>query len=372
MSSLSPNPPRSLYVHIPFCSHICHYCDFTKMLFNDQKANQYIQRLIEEIKHKVHTPVATIFIGGGTPTSLTVDQLRPLLELLETLMMPHGEFSIECNVENTDEEKLKLFKAHRVNRLSFGIQSFDESLLLAMNRHHSQHDIFKTIAMAKRVGFDNINVDFIYDLPNQTPAMIESDLTKFIELDVDHIATYALTIHPHTVFGIQKVKPAPEEMSRLHYQLILKTLRDAGYERYEVSNFARRGKRSRHNQTYWNNELYYGCGLGASGYEAGTRYVNTKNLTKYLQGMWLGEKEALSVNDQLTDFFMLKLRMQDGFTIDEFERTFHLPYLTTYGSITKELMNRHLLVQKNNRIFLSDEGFLLLDYVVLKLLTSVS
>ncbi len=370
MSSLNPNLPQSLYVHIPFCSHICHYCDFTKMLFNEQKATMYIEQIIHEIQHKVHQPVTTIFIGGGTPTALTSTQLEPLLKTLQPLLLSTGEFSVECNVENTNEEKLQLFKKYGVNRLSFGVQSFDEALLHAMNRHHSQADIFKTIHMAKQIGFDNINVDFIYDLPNQTPTMIAKDLDAFIALDVDHIATYALTIHPHTVFGIQKVKPATDEISRLHYELILKRLREAGYERYEVSNFARNGKQSRHNQTYWNNEFYYGCGLGASGYEEGVRYVNTKNLTKYLNGVWQGEKEVLTIQDRLTDFFMLKLRMEKGFEINEFETIFKQSYLSSYGTITNDLIKRALLVQNDQQIRLTDEGFLLLDYVVLKLLTA--
>jgi oxygen-independent coproporphyrinogen III oxidase len=372
MSSLNPSSPRSLYVHIPFCTHICHYCDFTKMLFNDQKATLYIDQLIAEIQLKVQRPVATIFLGGGTPTALTSIQLEPLLKILHPLLLPSGEFSIECNVESTNEEKLQLFKRYGVNRLSFGVQSFDEALLKAMNRHHSQDDIFKTILLAKQIGFDNINVDFIYDLPNQTPAMIAKDLEAFIALNVDHIATYALTIHPHTVFGIQKVKPAPEEISRLHYELILKWLREAGYQRYEVSNFARKGKESLHNQTYWNNEFYYGCGLGASGYEHGVRYINTKNLTKYLKGQWSGEKEVLSFQDRLTDFFMLKLRMEKGFGVSEFESTFQQPYLPAYETITNDLIKRELLVKDDQHIRLTDEGFLLLDYVVLKLLTAIS
>ena len=372
MPSQNLNSPRSLYVHIPFCSHLCHYCDFTKMLFHEQKATLYLQQLLLEIKQKVKSPVETIFIGGGTPTALTVVQLEPLLQLLQTCIVPNGEFTIECNVENTDEEKLRLFQRYGVNRLSFGVQSFDETLLKAMNRNHHQQDIFRIIQLAKDIGFKNINVDFIYDLPEQSPAMIQQDLNAFIALDVDHIATYALTIHPHTVFGIQKVKPAPEEMSRQHYELILNQLRVAGYERYEVSNFARQGKQSLHNQTYWNNEQYYGCGLGASGYEAGVRYVNTKNLTKYSKGEWLGEQEVLSTQDRLTDFFMLKLRMQKGFSTHEFEREFGHAYAEKFGAITQDLTNRLLVNHHGEHVSLTDEGFLLLDYVVLKLLTHPS
>jgi oxygen-independent coproporphyrinogen III oxidase len=372
MPSQNLNSPRSLYVHIPFCSHLCHYCDFTKMLFHEQKATLYLQQLLLEIKQKVKSPVETIFIGGGTPTALTIVQLEPLLALLQSFIVPNGEFTIECNVENTDEEKLRLFQRYGVNRLSFGVQSFDETLLKAMNRNHHQQDIFRIIQLAKDIGFKNINVDFIYDLPEQSPAMIQQDLNAFIALDVDHIATYALTIHPHTVFGIQKVKPAPEEMSRQHYELILNQLRIAGYERYEVSNFARQGKQSLHNQTYWNNEQYYGCGLGASGYEAGVRYVNTKNLTKYSKGEWLGEQEVLSTQDRLTDFFMLKLRMQKGFSTHEFEREFGHAYAEKFGAITQDLTNRLLVNHHGEHVSLTDEGFLLLDYVVLKLLTHPS
>lgn len=362
------NSVDALYVHIPFCSHICHYCDFTKMLYDRARIKPYVDALIVEVTTNVAKPVQTIFIGGGTPSTLTAEEIEPLLKTLSSRLARDGEFTVECNVESTTEEKLKLYQRYGVNRLSFGVQSFQPSYLEWMNRFHNRQQITDVIALAKKIGFTDINVDLIYDLKGQTDAELNSDLRAFIALDIDHISTYALTIHPNTVFGIQRVKPASDETSRRHYIAILNALRKAGYERYEVSNFARHGKRSRHNQTYWKNDYYYGCGLGASGYEPGLRYTNTKNINDYIAGRTRKEFDPVTDESFETDYVMLQLRMADGIILENFQKTFSQTFHERYRTKLPFLIDKKLIELDSRSARLTDEGFLLLDYVVLKLL----
>ncbi len=359
--------PRSLYVHIPYCDHICHYCDFTKMLTNPKQTRIYVETVLKEIIGYGQHQYETIFFGGGTPTALTVDDLELLCQGVKNYASPSCEWTVECNVESTTPEKLKIMKNAGVNRLSFGVQTFKKEALIALNRHHNDQDIVNTIATAKSLGFQKINVDLIYDLPRVSDEDLQTDLQHFLSLNVNHIATYALTIHPNTVFGIQKVKPATDEVSRHHYEMIYQTLTAHGYERYEVSNFARDQEISRHNLTYWRNQEYIGVGLGASGYLQGIRYTNTKNMTKYLQGWHRDVEEVIDEKMKRFEYIMLNYRLKDGFSLTEFNEIFHIQFTTLFENTMLPLVQKGLILIENNRTKLSFEGMLLLDYVVLKL-----
>jgi len=365
--NVEPKFPNSLYVHIPYCDHICHYCDFTKMLTNRQQTMAYVHEVLKEIASFGHHHYQTIFFGGGTPTALNDEELTTLCQGVAAFAAPGAEWSVECNVESTTPEKLTLMKQAGVNRLSFGVQTFKVDALKALNRHHDQHDIVSTIQEAKRQGFKRINVDLIYDLPKVSDEDLTDDLKKFLTLDVDHIATYALTIHPNTVFGIQKLKPVSDDVSRRHYETIYHTLLAHGYERYEVSNFARNKDYARHNLTYWRNQEYIGCGLGASGYLDGIRYTNTKNMTKYLQGIRRDQEEVIDLTMKRFEFLMLNLRLKEGFSLSTFHDEFQQPFEEIYGKNLPVLIERKLLTIEENRVRLTFEGMLLLDYVLLKL-----
>jgi oxygen-independent coproporphyrinogen III oxidase len=364
---VNQNHPKSLYVHIPFCDHICHYCDFTKMLTNRQITLPYVQRLLTEIKSYGLSQYDTIFFGGGTPTALPDEEFSILLKGLASFLAPNGEWSVECNVESTSLSKLAMMKEAGVNRLSFGVQTFKATALTSLNRHHQHQDIIRVISQAKATGFNQINIDLIYDLPNVTDEDLHEDLKKFIALDVDHIATYALTIHPNTVFGIQKVPQVSDDVSRRHYELIYQALTQQGYERYEVSNFARNKKYARHNLTYWRNQTYVGCGLGASGYVDGVRYTNTKNMTKYLQGMTKDVEEVITPTMKMFEYIMLNLRLKDGFLLRDFEETFQISFQEKFNLTLADLLKKALIVINESSVFLTFEGMLLLDYVVVKL-----
>ena len=359
--------PKSLYVHIPYCDHICHYCDFTKMLTNRQQTLVYVHEVLKEIASYGKHLYQTIFFGGGTPTALNDEELTMLCQGVAQFAAPGAEWSVECNVESTTPEKLTLMKRAGVNRLSFGVQTFKVDALRSLNRHHNQREIISTIQEAKRQGFNRINVDLIYDLPKVNDDDLIDDLNKFLTLDVDHIATYALTIHPNTVFGIQKLKPVSDDVSRRHYETIYHTLLAHGYERYEVSNFARNKDYARHNLTYWRNEEYIGCGLGASGYLHGVRYTNTKNMTKYLQGVRRDQEEIIDLKMKRFEFLMLNLRLNDGFSLTNFRDECHQDFELNYEKNIPALIEKKLLTISDNRVRLTFEGMILLDYVLLKL-----
>jgi oxygen-independent coproporphyrinogen-3 oxidase len=337
------------------------------MLTNRQQTMAYVHEVLKEIASYGNHLYQTIFFGGGTPTALNDEELTVLCQGVAKFAAPGVEWSVECNVESTTPEKLFLMKKAGVNRLSFGVQTFKVDALKSLNRHHNQHDIVSTILEAKSQGFKRINVDLIYDLPKVSDHDLTDDLKKFLTLDVDHIATYALTIHPNTVFGIQKLKPVSDDVSRRHYETIYHTLLAHDYERYEVSNFARNKDYARHNLTYWRNQEYIGCGLGASGYLDGVRYTNTKNMTKYLQGVRRDQEEIIDITMKRFEFLMLNLRLNEGFSLTTFQDEFQQAFEATYEKNLPALIEKKLLTIQENRVSLTFEGMLLLDYVLLKL-----
>ena len=365
--NVKPKHPKSLYVHIPYCDHICHYCDFTKMLTNPQQTSFYVAEVLKEIASYGPHRYETIFFGGGTPTALSLSELKTLCEGVAKYAGQDVEWSVECNVESTTPEKLAVMKSNGVNRLSFGVQTFQAAALQSLNRHHQAEDIRKTIAEAKHQGFKRINVDLIYDLPKVSDEDLVKDLHEFLSLDVNHIATYALTIHPNTVFGIQKVTPASDEVSRRHYETIYGILTKHGYERYEVSNFARHQDYAKHNLTYWRNQEYIGCGLGASGYFQGIRYTNTKNMTKYLKGIRRDVEETIDLTMKRFEYLMLNLRLKDGFLLSEYALLFGQTFEKDHVTTLPMLIERKLISIHKDRAFLSFDGMMLLDYVVIKL-----
>jgi oxygen-independent coproporphyrinogen-3 oxidase len=338
------------------------------MLYEADRADRYLERLFFELDQYRLSKLDTLYVGGGTPTSLSGPQLERLLTKLQPLIAKTAEFTVEANLENATEEKLNLLIRHGVNRLSLGVQTFNEGHLRAMNRFHRPEDADKTIALARLSGFSNISVDLIYDLPGQTDEELRHDLDMILSLDVPHISTYSLTVHPQTVFGISKIPEADDETSRRHYDIILDVLRKNGYERYEVSNFAKPGFEGRHNLNYWNNGHFVGVGLGASGYLPGFRYQNTMNLTKYLAGSAVADIDQIDAKAQETDFLMLGLRLKRGFAAQRYRELFAADFAVRYQNAILRLTKGGLLQTDGKRWYATDEGLMLLDHVVLTLL----
>jgi len=338
------------------------------MLYVEDWADRYLDRLFDELDRYHITSVDTIYVGGGTPSALTEKQLERLLTRLAPLLAPEGEFTVEANIENATKDKLTLMRRLGVNRLSFGIQSFDAKLLTHMNRRHDEEQTRKAVASARELGFRPINGDLIYDLPGQTMKQLQEDIDKMLSLNLEHISTYSLSVHPHTVYGLRHVKVAASDTSRKHYDLILTRLRERGYRRYEVSNYALPGYEGRHNLTYWNNEFYYGIGLGASGYLPGLRYTNTKNFRAYLSGVTVAEREDVTLKDEETYYLMLKLRLEQGFLEKDFQNRFQYDFKEKYVKAIRKLTACGWLQSENGRWYASDEGLLVLDRLVVTLL----
>ncbi len=354
----------ALYIHIPFCTTICGYCDFCKLIYNSSYVDAFLDCLKQEIASYNIKECPSIYIGGGTPTSLSESQLEDLLKFVSPLLKCSGEFTIECNIENTTINKLEILKKYGVNRLSFGVQSFDDQLLQEMNRHHDKDSTFKVINAAKELGFTNLNIDLIYGFKGQSKKDVLNDLETFISLDIPHLSIYSLTIHPHTIFGINNYQEQDEDSNREYYDMILEFLRNHGYARYEVSNFARQGYESKHNQTYWNNDQYIGVGLGAEGYLDNIRYANTKSISDYLLGKTIISKEQEALFDQMEYEIILRLRTLNGIDKEVFIKRYGTYYLEKLQNIIKKEQIAHLLIEEQNSIKCNDEGLMVLDYIL--------
>lgn len=370
VTTIKTNKPKALYIHIPFCNSICGYCDFCKLIYNKKWIIPYIEALIKEISQYKIPPnsLDTIYIGGGTPSSLTLSEIEPLLNHIQKMLKRDGEYTIECNVTSLDEDKIKLYKRYGVNRFSLGVESTNREILLKMERDHNFVDVKRIVQLIRTNGIDNINVDLIYAVPGEREAMLKKDIKNILSLNVPHISTYSLIIEKGTKFYLDGEKELDQDLVREQYDLILDMLRKSSYRRYEVSNFARDGKQSRHNLTYWRNLPYYGVGLGASGYLDNIRYTNTKNLNEYIRGHYLLETEALTKDDLEEYFMMLALRLDDGFSKRNFKEIFGYDFATKYSSQLKKLKDGCLLCESNDRIMATDDGIMLLDHILMELL----
>lgn len=360
---------NGLYVHIPFCGTICHYCDFVKFIYHEGWINAYLESLSHNLLFfNVPRNLKTIYIGGGTPTSLSAKELTSLLEMLAPYAKEVIEYTVEANIENLTREKLEILKKYGVNRLSIGVQTTNDARLKALNRMHTYEEIKQCIKVVKEVGFNNFSVDLIYGLPGQNINDVAIDLENILKLESPHLSLYALTVEPNTVAGIKNWPVPEEETSRAMYELILKTLRENGYSRYEVSNFAKNGFESVHNKLYWQNKEYYAIGLGASGYVNGERYKIEGGLTKYLKGEMKVSREVIDISQKEEEFLLLHLRLAEGFSLNEYKETFGQDFLVKYEFELQQLFDGNLLEVKNGRVYALDEGVLLLDYILRKLL----
>ena len=339
---------KSIYIHIPFCDTICNYCDFCKFIKNDDWINKYLIALDKEITLKYKgEKIETLYIGGGTPSSLNINELNKLFGIIKKINKDKDiEFTFECNIENIDYDKLKLLYENGVNRLSIGVQTFNDKYLNYLNRNHTKDDVFNKINIAKSIGFKNINIDLIYALPKESLKELEYDIDLFLKLDINHISTYSLMIEHNTKLYINKETDIDEDLDYEMYKLICKKLKSNNYNHYEISNFAKEGYESKHNLTYWNNDEYYGFGLGASGYIDNIRYDNTRNLNKYLSGEFILEYNKLSDKEKLENEFILGLRKIRGINKEEFKLKYNKE-IKDIEVVCKLLKENRLLEDEN-------------------------
>ncbi|QCJ43526.1 oxygen-independent coproporphyrinogen III oxidase [Bacillus sp. S3] len=362
---------KAAYLHIPFCEHICHYCDFNKVFLKGQPVEDYLQALDQEMKLTLHQypedQLATIFVGGGTPTSLNEQQLSMFCEsIIRNLPKSNTcEFTFEANPGDLSKEKLQILKEAGVNRLSLGVQTFNEDLLKKIGRVHKAKDVYQTIENAKTVGFENISIDLIFSLPTQTVQDLKESLTKAFSLDINHYSAYSLIIEPKTVFYnlLKKGKlPTPgEDVEASMYELLMDEMDRHGFNQYEISNFSKPGFESRHNLTYWNNEYYYGFGAGAHSYVNGVRRSNSGPLKKYIDQINNGilpvfEEHQTSKAEQVEEEMFLGLRKTAGVSISHFIEKFSLDPLKLFEQQLTELIAKQWIEVKNNHIYLTKKG----------------
>mgnify|MGYP002541430605 CR=1 FL=1 len=359
---------KSAYIHIPFCKSICSYCDFCKMNYQKEWIEVYLDVLKEEIEEKYADEyLDTIYIGGGTPSCLSKEELNKLFDIIKIFNLNEEyEFTFECNVNDITEELLNILKESQVNRLSIGVESFNNNNLKLIERKHTFEDALTKINLVKNYGFNNINVDLIYALPEETLSTVKKDINQLLKLDIPHISTYSLIIEEHTKLKIKGIKEIDQDLDAKMYEYIVKKLTNNNYNHYEISNFAKKGYESRHNLTYWNNEYYYGFGLGAHGYVHGVRYENTRSFHDYLNGNYILEENILSKQQIMENELMLGLRKTKGINLNEFFNKYDINLQDVFD--IKPLLKTKDLIYKNGNIFVNPSKLYVMNEILLKLI----
>ena len=314
---------RGVYIHIPFCKKICSYCDFCKMYLNDKYITEYLVALEKEIKNRYKgDKVKSIYIGGGTPSSIGYDNIVKLFDIISIFNKGSNiEITMECNPEDITSELVHLFKVNGVNRVSLGVQSFDEDILKELNRSHTRDMVRNSRRALKNGGIDNINIDLIYGV-NEDMNVIKGDLEEFIKLDIPHISYYSLILEKNTKMYIDKREYINEDIEVKMYNFIREFLKSKGYNHYEISNYSRAGFESVHNRIYWENGEYYGFGLGAVSYLDWERINNTRNFSKYVKNFDIYDIIKEDLDTRMDNEIMLGLRMKRGVSRRKFRERY--------------------------------------------------
>lgn len=378
-----------LYVHIPFCVKKCSYCDFLSAPAAESVRQSYTDQLQKEIRAAGplynDDLVISVFVGGGTPSVLTPSQMQRLFGQLRSSfhIRNDAEITVECNPGTMDAQKLKIYREAGVNRLSIGLQSAVHKELQLLGRIHTFEQFLQNYSMARDLGFQNINVDIMSGLPGQKPSDYEQTLKKVTALQPEHISAYSLIIEEGTPFyerygqaellrqkGKKQCLLPSEEEERSMYEITKQLLASAGYDRYEISNYAVKGFECRHNTGYWLRKNYLGVGLGAASLTDNMRFANTNDLSRYLQadltvagGASEGKKE-LSIWEQMEEFMFLGLRMMRGVSMEEFQKQFSRPMQDVYNEVLSRQLQEELIKKTKEGYALTDYGIDISNYVM--------
>ena len=368
----------SLYIHIPFCASKCYYCDFNSYVSTPDVMDRYLDGLDRELAAVAaaydHAPLHTVFFGGGTPTIFDAKQSARMIEMLHRhfRMADGAEISVEANPGTVDLEKLQVLREGGVNRLSFGVQSFNNDLLVKLGRLHDRDAVYKSWELARKAGFQSVNLDLMFGLPGQSVETLQRSLEELLKLGPEHVSAYSLKVEEGTPFYTwynrgQLILP-PEEDEVKMYQLVIDTLKGNGYEMYEISNYAKPGHRSRHNQVYWRNEPYMAAGSGAHGYVDGVRYINQKNVPEYIETTVKGERpvvdsEEISAQYQREDTMILGLRLIEGVSFARFRERHGMEMLDAFGSQIRRFEGLGLLAVDDAGVRLTEQGIFLANEV---------
>lgn len=365
-----------IYLHIPFCKQACHYCDFH---FSTSLANKapFVDALLKEIEltreYLSGDTIKTIYFGGGTPSLLTGDELKRILDrLYQTYdVVSDAEITLEANPDDLNMQKIIELKSSPVNRLSIGIQSFRDQDLKMMNRAHNAQEADYSVKAAQDKGFENITIDLIYSIPQLSLMDWKENLHKAFALQVQHISAYSLTFEPKTVFGTYEkrglMKPVEQELSSEQFLTMLEEMRANGFEQYEVSNFCKPGYESKHNSAYWSGEKYLGLGPSAHSFDGNSRQWNVANNSVYIrslmEGMLSFEREELDARTQLNEYLMTGLRTRKGVDLQRIQSHFGVDLYKLYKDLLDELIHQGKVIIDGSRMALTDEGLLMADRI---------
>ena len=371
----------SVYIHIPFCVHKCNYCDFLSAPATEAARKQYVEALKREImqeslQYKEYS-VDTVFFGGGTPSILKGEEIAECMETLRQYyqVSPDAEVTLEMNPGTADRNKLQILKKAGINRLSLGLQSTEDSLLRILGRIHTYEEFLQSFDWARQAGFLNINVDLMSAVPKQTLTSYEESLRKIAKLSPEHISAYSLIIEEGTPFyednRLEELLPS-EEDEVLMYRMTEKILNEYGYDKYEISNYAKPGFESRHNLGYWSHIPYLGVGLNASSYLDEKRFENPSDMKDYLEIQSFGDAYeracSLSVHEQMEEFMFLGLRKTKGVSKKEFIERFGCSMDSVYGKPLIESMKQGMMKEEGDRVFLTQDGTLVSNQVLCEFL----
>ncbi|WP_027637239.1 radical SAM family heme chaperone HemW [Clostridium butyricum] len=365
----------SLYIHIPFCKQKCLYCDFPSYAGKESLINEYIRALNEEILRKCSKyKIASIFVGGGTPSYLNEINLESLLKTINLLdFKDEFEFTIECNPGTLNEEKLALMKNYNVNRISMGLQTTNDNILKEIGRIHSFEEFKKNYNQARKAGFENINVDLMFGLPNQNMKDWKVSLEDVMSLEPDHISAYSLIIEEGTCFynlyNNDKLNIPNEEEERSMYLFTKGFLKDYGYNQYEISNYAKANKECFHNKVYWKCNEYLGLGVSASSFVDEKRFKNIDDIKIYIEKINNNEDvteeiHVNNINDDMEEFMFMGLRMIEGINLKIFKKRFGKDVFDIYDEVIKNNIKKGLLVVDSEKLYLSEKGIELSNYVM--------
>lgn len=334
---------ESVYIHVPFCKSKCKYCSFVSVC-DENLTDLYIDALLREITAKYNSePLKTLYFGGGTPSLLSAETVEKIIQ--KFILSDDSEITFEINPDDADLEYLKGLKSLGVNRLSFGVQTFNDEILTYIGRRHDSKTALDAIDNAKSAGFTNISIDLIYGLPFQTEEILKQDLNIIKTMDLKHISTYGLKIENPSYFYKNPPESLPDDDLQADMYLgVNEFLENISYKRYEISNFAKTGYESRHNLNYWNNAEYYGFGAAAHGYQNGVRYSNTNNIQEYVKNPLKHFSEnQLSEKEKLEEEIFLGFRREKGINVEEINKNYNIDFIKKYENILKKYIPEYII-----------------------------
>ena len=371
----------SVYIHIPFCATKCYYCAFNTYTFHKEQAKAYLQALRTEIAlYASETePLQTIFIGGGTPSILSADTLTQLFTDIHQHFRVRldAEITVECNPGTVDTEKLSVMRDNGVNRISFGLQAMQDEILKQLGRIHTVDEFLQSYRLARDAGFENINIDLIFALPEQTMDVWQRTLNEVIALEPDHISAYNLVMEETTPFyeswQAGELHLPPEDTEADMFQYTIETLTTYGYEHYEICNFAKPNREARHNLVYWDNQSCIGLGAGAWGYVNGVRYSNIRGIAPYIKQLShcnrpIADTERLTGHAEKAETLMLALRKREGISLEAYQDRFGEEIEVEFRSIVKKWMDLGLLERTATHLRLTPRGLFLANEVFIELM----